>query len=279
MPKWSCANHPPERRHMQGRCLEHWAMWKRMGNTRGCGMLWSVPPYKSYLTTVLQLVAHLSGPQTLCCFLGPSISPSRPPNKCMWHREHGPKLRLWWHALEICETWHWTWSILRGKRALWLSVSVWIYGSAVYTLLSATDRRWDRQCLRKPYLHRKKTPEYWQLGDIWAAFYFILFLRRGILLPAGECTKCFSPVTSQGNHRILSYFKESKTKHCKRQHFFFPSSLSSLLLFSLPSFIPPHFPFPPYHRCPLWFSIISKTPSRAFWLLHCLSPSLWSPNH
>ena len=106
MPKLSCANHHPERKHMQRTCLQHWAMWKRMGSTRGCGMLWSVPSCKFFLTAVLWLVAHLSVPRALCCSLGPGTSPSRPPNKCMWHREHGPKRRMWWASgveRELCD--------------------------------------------------------------------------------------------------------------------------------------------------------------------------------
>lgn len=160
---------------MRGRRLKHWTVWKRMGNTRGCGMLWSVPPYKPYLTVELWLVTHLSVPQALCCFLGPGTSPSRPPNKCTWHRGQGPKIRLRSHALETWETWHWTWSILRVKRALWLSVSVWTNGFAVYALFSATDRRWYRQCLRKTYLHRKKTLSTgtWEIsGLLFILFYF-----------------------------------------------------------------------------------------------------------
>jgi len=90
-----------------------------------------------------------------------------------------------------------------------------------------------RQCLRKPYSHRKKTLNTvtWEISGL----PFTLFLRRGILLPAGECTKCFSPATSQGNHKILSYLKRSKTTGKG-------DNTSSFLPPSLVSFFPPFLP-------------------------------------
>lgn len=184
MPKWSSVTHPPESRHMQGRW---WSI-------ELCGKWWA----KQEAVACCEI-------STLWVLLDCSALDSDPPFNALllrwaWHQsfqttkqEHEPKVRLWWHALETCDTWHWAWRTLKGKRRLWLWVPVWIKGSVVYTLLSATGKR---QEIGSAWGSTQKQPKYWHLEDTWAAFYCILFLRRGILLPAGECTKCFFPVTS-----------------------------------------------------------------------------------
>lgn len=143
------------------------------------------------------------------------------------------------------------------------------------SLLQAGDKR---QCLRK---HRKIAQILAPGRYLGCFLLYFVFKERDIITWRWTYKMFFPRYLRQSKS---SQSKRSKTKHWKDWHFFFLSSLSFLLLSSLSSFIPPSFPFPPYHWCRLWTFIVLEAPSirniePAFCLLHCLSLSLWSPNH
>lgn len=174
---------------------------------------------------------------------------------------------------------------LKRKRGLWLWVLVWIKDSTGYTLLSATGRRRDRQCLRE----HMKTAQALAPGRYLGCFLLHFICKKRDSLTCRWMYKMFFPCYFLRQSQN-SQSKRSKTKNQKDWHFSFLSSLSFLLPFlhllfsSLSSFIPPSFFLPPYHWCPLWTFIVLEAPSiwniqPAFWLLHCLSLSLWSPSH
>lgn len=95
-------------------------------------------------------------------------------------------------------------------------------------------------------------------------FQFFFFLSRKIELLSRECTKSFYQVMSEASTKFSVIWREGRQSTEKFLLPFFPIFIPSAHLPSFFSFRPPAFPFPPYHWCPFWTSIISKTPRAAF---------------
>lgn len=160
--------------------MEHWTMWKMTGKTRSCDLLGN---------------CHLVSPSWLQC------SDKWPAFQCLAallglvSALPGHQIGAWTQSKTVvtcsktCDTRHWAWRTLKGKRGLWLWVPVWIKGSAVYTRLCATGRR---QEIGSAWGSTGKQPKYWHLEDIW----FLLYFKERDTITCWWMYKIFFSVTS-----------------------------------------------------------------------------------